>query len=231
MPLRTPFSPSQKIAGEWASNLSFKSCVLTDLEEAKGQEISKLQISLQVMQNKVDETNALLIKEREAAQKAIEEASSVIKETPVLVQDTQKMETLTTEVEELKPHLVESVAARSDSEKLPWAYQQPSEWSSPDFGEAVECSLLGMKALGMGARSSHRYDSWCIGIWHIIQSYSLFWQGNIRHLKAASTYGYKAAYHSELLVIGYKIRIYNGFLQQLQASLLQANPKAASTYA
>ncbi|KAL6973561.1 hypothetical protein U1Q18_027746 [Sarracenia purpurea var. burkii] len=221
MPLRTPFSPSQKIAGEW----------LTDLEEAKGQEISKLQISLQVMQNKVDETNALLIKEREAAQKAIEEASSVIKETPVLVQDTQKMETLTTEVEELKSHLVESVAARSDSEKLPWAYQQPSEWSSPDFGEAVECSLLGMKALGMGARSSHRYDSWCIGIWHIIQSYSLFWQGNIRHLKAASTYGYKAAYHSELLVIGYKIRIYNGFPQQLQASLLQANPKAASTYA
>ncbi|KAL6981556.1 hypothetical protein U1Q18_023182 [Sarracenia purpurea var. burkii] len=226
MPLRTPFSPSQKIAGEW----------LTDLEEAKGQEISKLQISLQVMQNKVDETNALLIKEREAAQKAIEEASSVIKETPVLVQDTQKMETLTTEVEELKPHLVESVAARSDSEKLPRAYQQPSEWSSPDFGEAVECSLLGMKALGMGAhgsvrRSSHRYDSWCIGIWHIIQSYSLFWQGNIRHLKAASTYGNKAAYHSELLVIGYKIRIYNGFPQQLQASLLQANLKAASTYA
>ncbi|KAL6968220.1 hypothetical protein U1Q18_034022 [Sarracenia purpurea var. burkii] len=92
----------EKQVEELAWRLQLEKRMRTDLEEAKGQEISKLQISLHAMQNKVDETNALLIKEREAAQKAIEEASSVVKETPVLVQDTQKIETLTTEVEELK---------------------------------------------------------------------------------------------------------------------------------
>ena len=61
-----------------------------------------MQNSLQALQSKVDETNALLVIEREAAQKAMEEASSVVKETPVLVQDTEKIETLTTEVENLK---------------------------------------------------------------------------------------------------------------------------------
>lgn len=74
----------------------------TDLEEAKGQEITKLQNSLQDMQSKVDETKEMVVKEREAAQKAIEEASSVVKETPVLVQDTERIETLSTEVKNLK---------------------------------------------------------------------------------------------------------------------------------
>lgn len=54
------------------------------------------------MQSKVDETNALLVKEREAARKAIEEAPPIIKETTVLVQDTEKVESLTAEVENLK---------------------------------------------------------------------------------------------------------------------------------
>lgn len=79
-----------------------KSCLQTDLEEAKAQEISKLQNSLQEMQNKVDDTNVLLVKEREAAKKAIEDAPPVIKETQVLVEDTQKVESLTAEVEGLK---------------------------------------------------------------------------------------------------------------------------------
>ena len=78
----------------------------TDLEEAKGQEIAKLQQSLQDMQSKVDESNALLIKEREAAQKAIEEASSIVRETPVPVEDTKKIDALTAEVENLKVVLV-----------------------------------------------------------------------------------------------------------------------------
>lgn len=77
-------------------------CLQTDLEESKGQEIAKLQNSLQAMQSKVDETNALLVKEREAARKAIEEAPPIIKETTVLVQDTEKVESLTAEVENLK---------------------------------------------------------------------------------------------------------------------------------
>lgn len=54
------------------------------------------------MQNKVDESNALLIKERENAKKAIEEAPPVVKEIQVIVEDTQKIESLTLEVESLK---------------------------------------------------------------------------------------------------------------------------------
>lgn len=54
------------------------------------------------MRKKVDETNVLLVKEREAAKKAIEEAPPVVTETQVLVEDTQKIEALTEEVQGLK---------------------------------------------------------------------------------------------------------------------------------
>lgn len=77
-------------------------CLQTDLEEAKAQEIVKLQNSLQAMQRKIDETNALLVKEREASRKAIEEAPPVIKETQVFVEDTKKVELLTEEINSLK---------------------------------------------------------------------------------------------------------------------------------
>ncbi|PSS09411.1 Myosin-9 like, partial [Actinidia chinensis var. chinensis] len=103
----------EKQVEELAWRLQLEKRLRTDLEEAKGQEIAKLQNSLQAMQNKVDETNALLVIEREAAQKAMEEASSVVKETPVLVQDTEKIETLTTEVENLKA-LLQSEKERAD---------------------------------------------------------------------------------------------------------------------
>ncbi|KAG9142902.1 hypothetical protein Leryth_016271 [Lithospermum erythrorhizon] len=89
----------------------------TDLEEAKTQEISKLQESLQAMQNKVEETNALLLKERETAQKAIEEASSIVKETPVPVEDTEKIDALTVEVDNLKDLLQSEKQRADDSEK------------------------------------------------------------------------------------------------------------------
>lgn len=54
------------------------------------------------MQSRVDETNALLVKERENAKKAIEEAPAIVQETKVIVEDTQKIEALTAEVESLK---------------------------------------------------------------------------------------------------------------------------------
>lgn len=66
-----------------------------------------MQQSLEAMQRKVDETNALLIKEREAAQKAIEEASSIVQETPVPVEDTAKIDALSAEVENLKVNVGE----------------------------------------------------------------------------------------------------------------------------
>lgn len=78
----------------------------TDLEEAKSQEIAKLQEALHAMQLRVDDANSLVIKEREAARKAIKEAPPVIKETPVIIQDTEKINSLTAEVENLKVSLL-----------------------------------------------------------------------------------------------------------------------------
>lgn len=72
------------------------------MEEAKAHENSKLQASLKAMQHKIDETNALLVKEREAAKKAIQEAPPVIKETEIVVEDTKKIDSLNQEVEDLK---------------------------------------------------------------------------------------------------------------------------------
>lgn len=74
----------------------------TDLEEAKAQEIAKLQDALHEMQSQVEEAKSMVIKEREAARKAIEESPPVVKETPVIVQDTEKINSLTSEVEKLK---------------------------------------------------------------------------------------------------------------------------------
>lgn len=73
-----------------------------DLEEAKTQETAKLQNALEEMRKKVDEANALLVKEREAAKKAAEEAPPVIQETQVLVEDTKKIELMTEELESVK---------------------------------------------------------------------------------------------------------------------------------
>ncbi|KAL0437382.1 UNVERIFIED_CONTAM: Myosin-9 [Sesamum radiatum] len=77
-----------------------------DLEEAKGQEIRKLQQSLDAMHKKVEGTNAPFTeREGEGAQIPIEEASSIIKETQVPVEVTGNVEALTSEVEKLKEML------------------------------------------------------------------------------------------------------------------------------
>lgn len=57
---------------------------------------------MQATQSKLDETTEILAEEREAARKAIEEAPPVIKETTIHVQDTEKIDSLTAEVENLK---------------------------------------------------------------------------------------------------------------------------------
>ncbi|CAF2260618.1 unnamed protein product [Brassica napus] len=84
-----------------------------DLEEAKTQEQAKLQSSLEEMRKKVEEANALLVKEREAAKKAAEEAPPVIQETQVLVEDTKKIELMTEELESVKATL-ENEKQRAD---------------------------------------------------------------------------------------------------------------------
>ncbi|XP_068495741.1 myosin-11-like isoform X3 [Phaseolus vulgaris] len=95
----------EKRVEELTWRLQLEKSLRSNLEESKAQEIAKLQNLLQETQNKVDETNALLIKEREAARKAIEEAPPVVQETQVIVEDTQKIESLSLEIESLKTSL------------------------------------------------------------------------------------------------------------------------------
>ncbi|GLU14293.1 hypothetical protein SLE2022_308710 [Rubroshorea leprosula] len=92
----------EKRVEELTWRLQFEKRLRTDIEEAKALEIAKLQDLLQAMKLQVEEANSMVIKEREAAQKAIEEAPPVIKETPVIVQDTERINSLTSEVEKLK---------------------------------------------------------------------------------------------------------------------------------
>ncbi|XP_010535820.1 PREDICTED: myosin-17 [Tarenaya hassleriana] len=91
----------------------------TELEEAKAQEVAKLEETLQAMQLQVEEANTAVIREREAARKAIEEAPPVVKETPVLVEDTEKINSLTAEVEGLKTLLQ---SERQEAENLKKAF-------------------------------------------------------------------------------------------------------------
>ncbi|KAL2942705.1 Myosin-11 [Bienertia sinuspersici] len=103
----------QKQVEDLSLRLQLEKRLRTDLEEAKTQEVAKLQNSVQVMQSKIDETNFLLEKEREAMKKAIEEAPPVVKETQIMVEDTEKIDSLKTEVESFKA-LFEAEKQRAD---------------------------------------------------------------------------------------------------------------------
>lgn len=106
----------EKRVEELTWRLQLEKRLRIDLEEAKAQEIAKLQDVLHEMQQQVEEANSMIIKEREASRKAIEEAPPVIKETPVIVQDVEKICSLTAEVEHLKA-LLASEQQTSDAAK------------------------------------------------------------------------------------------------------------------
>lgn len=73
----------------------------TDLEDAKVLEVAKLQEALHTMRSQLKESTVMVLKGQEAARKAIEEASLVNKE-PVVVEDTEKISSLSNEIEKLK---------------------------------------------------------------------------------------------------------------------------------
>ncbi|KAG0458351.1 hypothetical protein HPP92_023508 [Vanilla planifolia] len=93
----------EKKVEELTWRLDFEKHLRIDLEEAKGQEIAKLQSSLQEMQEKLDAANTTIIREKEAARIAIENAPPVIKEVPVL--DDTKLELLTNKNMKLEDEL------------------------------------------------------------------------------------------------------------------------------
>ncbi|RVX19333.1 Myosin-11 [Vitis vinifera] len=96
----------EKQVEELTRSLQLERRLRAELEEANEQEITKLQQSLRAMRNEVDETNALLVKECEAAERSFEEAPPIIKETLSLVEDTDKINNLSAEVEKLKVMLM-----------------------------------------------------------------------------------------------------------------------------
>ncbi|KAK8937305.1 hypothetical protein KSP39_PZI012267 [Platanthera zijinensis] len=95
----------EKKVEELTWRLDFEKHLRIDLEEAKGQEIARMQSSLQEMQEKLDEANVTIIKEKEAARLAIENAPQVIKEVPVV--DNAKLELLMIRNKELEVDLNE----------------------------------------------------------------------------------------------------------------------------
>ncbi|KAE8712537.1 Myosin-12 [Hibiscus syriacus] len=105
----------EKRVEELTWRLSLEKRLRTDLEEEKAQEIAKLQDALHAMQLQVEEANARVKQEQEAARKAIEEAPPVVKETPVIVQDTEKIDSLTAEVESLKASLLSERKAMEEA--------------------------------------------------------------------------------------------------------------------
>ncbi|CAK9144802.1 unnamed protein product [Ilex paraguariensis] len=90
----------EKRVEELTWRLDFEKHLRIDLEEAKGQEIAKLQNALHEMQGQLDEAHATITHEKEAAKIAIEQAPPVIKEVPVV--DNTKVEQLTNQNQELE---------------------------------------------------------------------------------------------------------------------------------
>ncbi|KAG5232665.1 myosin [Salix suchowensis] len=115
--LREAKDKLEKHVEELTWRLQLEKRLRTDLEEAKAQEVVKFQNSLEEMKNKIEEANALIIKERDAAKKAIDDAPPVIKETQVLVEDTKKIDSLTEEVENLRITLDSEKQRADDTEK------------------------------------------------------------------------------------------------------------------
>ncbi|XP_042463222.1 myosin-12-like [Zingiber officinale] len=74
-----------------------------DIEEAKGKEITKLQSAIQEMHVKLNEAQEAIIREKEAARIAIEQAPPVIKEVPVV--DNAKLDSLANRNNELEAEL------------------------------------------------------------------------------------------------------------------------------
>jgi myosin-5 len=74
-----------------------------DLEDAKAQEIAKLQNNLTELQEKLDEAYAAIIRDKEAAKLAIEQAPPIIKEVPVV--DNTQLELLNSQNNELEVSL------------------------------------------------------------------------------------------------------------------------------
>ncbi|XP_024011447.1 myosin-17-like [Eutrema salsugineum] len=79
--------------------------------------------AMQETQFQVEESNAAVIREGEAARKAIEKSPPFMKDTPVLVEDTEKINSLTSEMEAIKEH--QELLVKCISQNLGYAGGKP----------------------------------------------------------------------------------------------------------
>ncbi|OVA16401.1 IQ motif [Macleaya cordata] len=115
----------EKRVEELTWRLDLEKKMRVDLEEAKGQEISKMQSTINEMQGRLDEAQAAIIQEKEAARIAIEQAPPVIKEVPVV--DNTALELLTSRNEELEDELSELKKKIEEVERRYSEIQKESE--------------------------------------------------------------------------------------------------------
>ncbi|XP_055832955.1 myosin-9-like isoform X1 [Solanum dulcamara] len=107
----------EKQVEELRLQLQLEKRLRMDLEEAKDQEIAKLQNSMRDMQSKLSETNTLSIREYEAAPKEVEGDSSIVDKKPILVEDEESIEALTVELKNLKVLYQKEKQRADDSER------------------------------------------------------------------------------------------------------------------
>ncbi|MQM03569.1 hypothetical protein Taro_036360 [Colocasia esculenta] len=122
----------EKEVEELTWRLQLEKRLRADMEEAKTQENVKLQAALQETQLQLKESKAMLVKEREAAKKAAEEAP-VIREVPVI--DTILMDKITAENEKLKAFISSLEKKIVETEKR---YEETSRISEERLQKAME---------------------------------------------------------------------------------------------
>uniref|UniRef100_A0A0R0EEF5 Myosin motor domain-containing protein n=1 Tax=Glycine max TaxID=3847 RepID=A0A0R0EEF5_SOYBN len=107
---------------------------LQEIEEAKKQENEKLQHALQEMELQFQETKAALIQEREAAKKVAEQTPTT-QENPVNVVDSELINKLTTENEQLKDQ-VNSLERKIDEAER--KYEECNRVSEERMNQIIE---------------------------------------------------------------------------------------------
>ncbi|KAK9282815.1 hypothetical protein L1049_011037 [Liquidambar formosana] len=126
----------EKRVEELTWRLEFEKHMRIDIEEAKGQEIAKLQNALDEMQGQLDEAHAAIIREKEAAKTAIQQTPPIIKEVPVV--DNTKVELLRNHNEELEGEIRELKNRVGEFEEQ---YSEVQKESKARLEEAEEALL------------------------------------------------------------------------------------------
>ncbi|XP_057964092.1 myosin-6-like [Malania oleifera] len=122
----------EKQVEELTWRLQLEKRMRADMEEAKTQENTKLQSALQEMQVQFKETKLMLMKERETAKRAAEQAP-IIQEVPVV--DHSIVDKITAENEKLKS-LVNSLEKKIDETEK--KYEETNKLSEERLKQALE---------------------------------------------------------------------------------------------